>query len=55
MLAVLIFVGLYLPETKGKTPASIEAYFMRLCGFRGTEVHENPTFSDIIDDTSKSI
>ncbi|CAH8483852.1 unnamed protein product [Schistosoma turkestanicum] len=48
LFAVLIFIGLYLPETKGKTPASIEAYFMRRCGFRGTEVHENPTFSDDI-------
>ncbi|CAH8527799.1 unnamed protein product [Schistosoma rodhaini] len=54
LLVVLIFVGLYLPETKGKTPASIEDYFMRVCGFRGTESHENPTFTDIIDDTTQS-
>ncbi|KAK4469240.1 hypothetical protein MN116_006812 [Schistosoma mekongi] len=47
LLAVLIFVGLYLPETKGKTPAAVEAHFMRLYGFHGTEVHENPSFVDM--------
>ncbi|KAH8859733.1 Solute carrier family 2, facilitated glucose transporter member 3 isoform 3 [Schistosoma japonicum] len=47
LLAVLIFIQLYLPETKGKTPAAVEAHFMHLYGFHETEVHENPIFTDI--------
>ncbi|CAH8840012.1 unnamed protein product [Trichobilharzia szidati] len=47
LIAVLIFIVRYLPETKGRTPDTIQAFFMHACSSRVIdEAYENPSFTD---------
>ncbi|CAH8525908.1 unnamed protein product [Heterobilharzia americana] len=47
LTVVLIFIIRYLPETKGRTPATIEAFFMRSYAQRARETHENHEYTDV--------